>query len=68
VLDDIICFTLNEGYDVLDLSYSPITGGDGNIEFLLHLYWDGEEERGRNKLTISPQQIVAEAHEHLKGN
>jgi len=68
VLDDIICFTLNEGYDVLDLSHSPITGGDGNIEFLLHLYWDGEEERGRNKLTISPQQIVAEAHEHLKGN
>jgi len=68
VLDDIICFTLNEGYDVLDLSHSPITGGDGNIEFLLHLYWDGEEERGRNKLTISPRQIVAEAHEHLKGN
>ena len=34
-----------KGYDVMDLSYSPITGGEGNIEFLIHLTlgWKADE-------------------------
>ncbi|WP_040373417.1 TlyA family RNA methyltransferase, partial [Peribacillus psychrosaccharolyticus] len=41
VMKKIIDFSLQEGYDVLNASFSPITGGDGNIEFLLHLHWTG---------------------------
>src|SRR5690606_35789191 len=66
VLDDIIAFSVNEGYDVCNLSYSPITGGDGNIEFLLHLFYDGTKEKGELSLPHSPARIVAEAHQQLK--
>jgi 23S rRNA (cytidine1920-2'-O)/16S rRNA (cytidine1409-2'-O)-methyltransferase len=66
VLDTIIQFAIHEGYDVVDLAYSPITGGDGNIEFLLHLHWSGGKECGENMLKIQPKQIVDEAHQQLK--
>ncbi|UQS85319.1 TlyA family RNA methyltransferase [Apilactobacillus apisilvae] len=40
VLDDIINFSIDAGYSVDGLDYSPIKGGEGNIEFLLHLRSD----------------------------
>ena len=66
VLDKIIEFALGLGYDVKDVSYSPITGGDGNIEFLLHLYWSGSEEEGENLLKAQTDEVVKEAHAELK--
>lgn len=33
VVEMIVEFALKEGYDVEGLTFSPITGGDGNIEF-----------------------------------
>lgn len=68
VLDTIIQFSIDLGFDVNNASYSPITGGDGNIEFLLHLRFEGEKEQGENLLTSSPAAIVKEAHEQLKKN
>lgn len=67
VLDRIISFSIEEGYDVLDLSFSPITGGDGNIEFLLHLQWNGtKEEKGKLMLKTQLEAVVTEAHSELK--
>ncbi|MCS0672383.1 TlyA family RNA methyltransferase [Cytobacillus firmus] len=66
VLDKIIGFALSLGYDVKDVSYSPITGGDGNIEFLLHLYWSGSKEEGENLLKAQTDEVVKEAHAELK--
>lgn len=66
VVDKMIDFALNEGYDVKNLSFSPITGGDGNIEFLLHLQWNGAKEKGELDLPTPPSQIVADAHQQLK--
>ncbi|RFU65648.1 TlyA family RNA methyltransferase [Peribacillus glennii] len=66
VLDKIIAFALEQGYDVQDASFSPITGGDGNIEFLLHLHWEGGKEQGENRLANSVQNIVGQAHLELK--
>src|SRR4051812_5484387 len=37
VVTKIIDFSVAQGFDAVNLSFSPITGGDGNIEFLLHL-------------------------------
>jgi 23S rRNA (cytidine1920-2'-O)/16S rRNA (cytidine1409-2'-O)-methyltransferase len=67
VLEKIIDFSRELGFTIVNLSYSPITGGDGNIEFLLHLRWDGEQndELGINLLNLSPAQIVEEAHQQL---
>lgn len=64
VLDKIITFAINEGYEWLNITYSPITGGEGNIEYLVHLGWQTKE----NSLTNLKQQIdevVDEAHKHL---
>ncbi|MCM3566669.1 TlyA family RNA methyltransferase [Neobacillus mesonae] len=65
VIEKIIDFSLSQGYIVRNLSYSPITGGDGNIEFLLHLNWDGEKGSGVNQLQITPQEVVSKAHEEF---
>lgn len=67
VVNKMVDFALNEGYDVKNLSFSPITGGEGNIEFLLHLQWNGAKEKGELDLPMPPSQIVADAHQQLKG-
>ncbi|CAH0345675.1 TlyA family RNA methyltransferase [Bacillus sp. CECT 9360] len=66
VIDKIIAFAIKEGYDIKDASFSPITGGDGNIEFLLHLHWSGKKESGDNQLKDSTENIVKQAHLELK--
>ncbi|MFO1443530.1 TlyA family RNA methyltransferase [Bacillus sp. Bva_UNVM-123] len=66
VLETIITFSLMNGYDVKDLSFSPITGGDGNIEFLLHMFWSGKKEVGENSLILEPAEVVLDAHTELK--
>lgn len=68
VLKEMLAFVLKQGYDVYNLSYSPITGGDGNIEFLLHLRWEGSRSQaeGTNYLEKTERQIVDEAHSILK--
>ena len=43
VLQHIIQAAENEGYQLSGLDFSPITGGEGNIEFLLHLKWPVDE-------------------------
>ncbi|MBB6444867.1 TlyA family RNA methyltransferase [Bacillus benzoevorans] len=66
VIQSMIDFSLETGYVVKDLSFSPITGGEGNIEFLLHLYWGGDLTEGENQLKETPEAIVKRAHEELK--
>jgi 23S rRNA (cytidine1920-2'-O)/16S rRNA (cytidine1409-2'-O)-methyltransferase len=68
VLNEMISFALKEGYDIHNLSYSPITGGDGNIEFLLHLRCEGPQEQGTNHFKKSASAVVEEAHLKLKEN
>ncbi|WP_100402381.1 TlyA family RNA methyltransferase [Bacillus sp. FJAT-42315] len=67
VIVKIIEIALGLGYDVKDLSYSPITGGDGNIEFLIHLHWPKQpQEAGENQLLTTVDAVVNDAHEQLK--
>lgn len=65
VLEDIMNFARSLGYTVKGATFSPITGGEGNIEFLLHLYW--EETNEQPHFEINAQKIVDEAHATLKG-
>ncbi|MFV9510782.1 TlyA family RNA methyltransferase [Tepidibacillus sp. LV47] len=39
VLRNIISFALEAGYDIQGLTYSPIKGGEGNIEFLMYMFY-----------------------------
>ncbi|WP_163102643.1 TlyA family RNA methyltransferase [Peribacillus alkalitolerans] len=66
VIDKIVTFAIGLGFDVKNLSFSPITGGDGNIEFLLHLLWTGEKEQGSILMSTSIEDVVESAHVQLK--
>jgi 23S rRNA (cytidine1920-2'-O)/16S rRNA (cytidine1409-2'-O)-methyltransferase len=66
VIEKIIKHSLQEGYNVMNLSFSPITGGDGNIEFLIHLKWTGVQQTGENHLSSTPEEVVKIAHNELK--
>lgn len=66
VIRKILDFSLHLGFDCYNLTYSPITGGDGNIEFLVHLYWEGTKESGNNKLVKTIEEVVESAHQQLK--
>lgn len=65
VLETIVTFAKNIGFDVVNVDYSPITGGDGNVEFLLHIIWTGDAEGGNNKLKVSLEKLVESAHQTL---
>ena len=67
VCTSILEYACNCGYDVRDLSYSPITGPKGNIEFLAMLQ-KSATPRG-NILLSTPdfiKDVVAQAHQSLK--
>lgn len=52
------------GFTVKDASFSPITGGEGNIEFLFHLV-NSEDEQEVEEFTHF-KDIVEAAHRELK--
>lgn len=65
VLEHISGFALQEGFDVCALSYSPITGGEGNIEFLMHLRLRQRDGEGRLLEKTSFAELVEQAHREL---
>lgn len=65
VLTKMVQFALNQGYEIKALSFSPITGGQGNIEFLAHLKWD-KNSGGLLDEKIDIDKVVKIAHENLQ--
>lgn len=63
VLNKIISFAKEEGFTILGLTYSPITGAEGNIEFLAYLGWNLTEEERTNSINVS--DVINEAHLQL---
>lgn len=61
VLEEMVEFFIREGFHVKQLDFSPITGGEGNIEFLLHaqLTTPGMET------IVDPVDTVRLAHQAL---
>lgn len=62
VLDQFVALTRQIGFTILGLTFSPVKGPEGNIEFLAHLTLD-------DKPGIIPDTglVVSQAHETLKG-
>ncbi|MCM1327810.1 MAG: TlyA family RNA methyltransferase [Ruminococcus sp.] len=60
VLEDIAAFCLSEGLPVVGLDYSPISGGDGNIEYLAYLKIGGVQG------DFDFKKIVSSAFDELK--
>ena len=61
VLDEFISFVHALGFTVLGLTYSPVCGPEGNIEFLGHLSLENRES-----IAVNSAAIVAAAHDNLK--
>lgn len=64
VLEKIATFAESIGFVVKEASYSPITGGEGNIEFLFHLYNPNPGEEIESFSDFA--SLVEEAHQQLK--
>ncbi|XEO94621.1 TlyA family RNA methyltransferase [Latilactobacillus sakei] len=65
VVTDIVNFSLATGYDVLGLDFSPIKGGEGNIEFLIHLR-NTEAQTGTLADTVNIDAVLERAYAELK--
>ena len=62
VLDDFIALTQQIGFTILGLTFSPVKGPEGNIEFLAHLTLDDKPG-----ITPDTASLVNDAHVTLKG-
>lgn len=64
VVKDIMIYALNNGFNIIDLSFSPIKGPEGNIEYLLYI----EKKEGimnNDKLLQLAADVVNQAHNVL---
>lgn len=65
VLEQVLTFASEEGYLIKGLTFSPITGGEGNIEFLVHLRLDAEPEADildkKSEISELARKVVKEA-------
>ncbi|WP_138415879.1 TlyA family RNA methyltransferase [Aquibacillus sediminis] len=64
VLETMLEFIDKEGYSIEGLTHSPITGGDGNIEFLAYLTWNQQAE-GKSMTNVEIDHVVEQAHRQL---
>lgn len=62
VIENIAAFSATLGYTIKGLSFSPITGGEGNIEFLLYLEWENKPEGYPESFSGLMKKMVQEAH------
>lgn len=62
VLDDFVALTKEIGFKILGLTFSPVKGPEGNIEFLAHLTLSD-----RDGIQPDTALVVSQAHETLKG-
>jgi 23S rRNA (cytidine1920-2'-O)/16S rRNA (cytidine1409-2'-O)-methyltransferase len=58
-------FAIDSGFHLRNMSFSPITGGEGNIEFLFHLQSAFEEEEINPLSEEQVAETVKMAHEKL---
>ena len=65
VLEEILEYCEQIGFSVNQLTFSPITGGSGNIEFLAHLQLH-ETVSSPYDWKNGIQTVVKEAHQQLK--
>ena len=62
VLERMVRCAVDAGFSVRGLTYSPIKGPEGNIEYLLYLQKDAFAE---NRLECSCERVVSASHDEL---
>ncbi|UOQ47493.1 TlyA family RNA methyltransferase [Gracilibacillus caseinilyticus] len=64
VLRKILTFAETTGFHIIDVTFSPITGGDGNIEYLGLLKKSAVQQETQDLLALS-ESVVAGSHQQL---
>ena len=62
VVNTIMDFCLNNGFDILGLDYSPIKGPQGNIEYLIYIQ---NSDNPTLKTDATALQVVTDSHAQL---
>ncbi len=62
VIETITAFAVENGFNVKGLTYSPIKGPEGNIEYLMFIE---KSETPQMLSEISPEELARESHENL---
>lgn len=65
VIEKVIAYASTISMEPCHLSFSPIKGPEGNIEYLLHLKKRPEDEVIQPSLEVTPETVVQEAHSQL---
>ena len=65
VIEKVIAYASTISMEPGHLSFSPIKGPEGNIEYLLHLKKRPEDEVIQSSLEVTPETVVQEAHSPL---
>ena len=65
VIEKVIAYASTIAMELCHLSFSPIKGPEGNIEYLLHLKKKPEGEVIQSSLEVTPEAVVQEAHSQL---
>ena len=65
VIRDVFRAAQEAGFCIRALSYSPVKGPEGNIEYLMHLVCIGEESAASGVSQEEIVAVVAEAHTEL---
>ncbi|GIM44543.1 TlyA family rRNA (cytidine-2'-O)-methyltransferase [Collibacillus ludicampi] len=66
VLQSVLEAAIREGFQVRGITYSPITGGDGNIEFLAHLEGSATSGFQGESLREQIERTVTVSHQSLR--
>ncbi|EFR31506.1 TlyA family RNA methyltransferase [Eremococcus coleocola] len=65
VLSEVLAMIAGHGYVIKEVTFSPIKGGEGNIEFLANL--ENRKQENQSNLAIDCQAIVDQAHALMWG-
>lgn len=63
VIENIVKFSVKEGFSIINIEYSPIKGPEGNIEYLLYLKKGSEANYNFDETVI--ESVVSNSHNEL---
>lgn len=64
VIENVIKYTIDNGLNPAGLTYSPVKGAKGNIEYLLYI--DGKAKGIEEPCDIDIEEVVSNSHEELE--
>lgn len=62
VIENIVAFAIENGFDVKNLDFSPIKGPEGNIEYLMHIQKSDDPQK---LCEITPEELATLSHGEL---